>query len=259
MTPKQTLGTISKAALGIGFLAGAIELYFEARERAAGVGGLGKLDASPGTRGVRKDGRSPTPALGKPTAQHHQVWNIDKRVELIRKLIVKGHLNPVLHEKTVEILSQKCGKKYCVPEKDCEAEVKWLFNAIRNPSSKYSVRYTRDMLLADTFTQAERTLLQTKGGDCDDYTILLGAMLMSVGHPVRVRVVAAKNEANNNAWSHVYLITMRRFDDPSAGWMAVDCSVAGKTAGWEAPGAAESALSGKPAGMIHKVKDFPVP
>ena len=85
------------------------------------------------------------------------MWSIDARVKLIRKLIVAGHLNPTLHERTVEILSQKCGNNWCVAEKDCKGEVEWLFNAIRNPRSKYAVRYTRDMLLADTFTAAERT------------------------------------------------------------------------------------------------------
>ena len=145
--------------------------------------------------------------------------------------------------------------KWCVPEKDCWAEVCWLFEAIRNPRSKYAVRYTRDMMLADTFTAAERTMLKTHGGDCDDYVVLLGAMLMSVGHPVRIRVIQTQDKSS---WSHVYLITPNRFDDPRAEWKAVDCSVS-KPCGWEAPGAAEVARTGKPAGIVTRVKDYSLP
>lgn len=167
-----------------GFLASAIATLKDASTTAAAAGaqdvkGLGRL----GRRAVRNAAGQkalPDGKIGAPVGRLHDVKTIDERVALIKKLIKKGSMNNVLRERTVELLSQKCnssnqifsadvtgpGLRWCVPEKDCWAEVCWLFNSVRKPASKYAVRYTRDMILADTFTAAERTLLKTHGGDC---------------------------------------------------------------------------------------------
>ena len=253
-----------------GFLASAIATWKDSQATAmpTPTNGLGKL----GQRAVRSPASRkalPPGQVGAPVGKLHDVKNIDERVALLKKLIKKGSLNNELRERTVELLSQKCdsagrvlpagasgpGLKWCVPEKDCWAEVCWLFNSVRRPGSKYAVRYTRDMILADTFTAAERTLLKTHGGDCDDYVVLLGSMLMAIGHPIKIRVIQTKDKAS---WSHVYLITPEEFDDPKARWRAVDCSV-DKPCGWEAPGAEEVAKTGRPAGITAKVKDYPMP
>lgn len=113
--------------------------------------------------------------VGKPKLKQYDISDIDTRVGLIGELIRKGSLSPDLRERTIEILSLKCdalgrpsanGPHWCVREKDCLGEVKAIFEAIRNPRSKYAVRYTRDAMLADVFTAPERTLLKSHGGDC---------------------------------------------------------------------------------------------
>jgi Transglutaminase-like superfamily len=238
--------------------------------------------ATPAAAGAREEinglGRSPKalPAasnLGRPKTKNYDVTEIDDRVSLIGDLIRKGALNSDLREKTVEILSLKCdplgriqktgsskATKYCVPEKNCLAEVQAIFDAVRNPKSKYSVRYTRDSLLADVFTAAERTLLKTHGGDCDDYSVTIGAMLMATGHPVRLRVVATRRAGVPDAeapWAHIYLLTPTEFDKPNAKWISVDCSM-DKPLGWEAPGASDVARTGKPSGIIARVRDYSV-
>lgn len=209
--------------------------------------------------------------LQSPKTKQYDVENIDDRVALIGDLIRKGSLNSDLREKTLAILSTKCdrlgrvqkgssGETYCVPEKDCLAEVKAMFEVVRNPRSKYSVRYTRDALLADVFTAPERTLLKTHAGDCDDYCILLGAMLMATGHPVRLRILATRRPGVDDRiapWSHIYLLTPTKFDDPRAKWIAVDASM-DKPLSWEAPGAREVAATGKPAGIVARVRDYNV-
>ncbi len=192
-----------------------------------------------------------------PVGKLHNVANIDQRVQLIQRLSKKGAMSPRVHEHTSKILSQKCGGDWCVAEKDYYGEVKWIFNALRNPRSKYAVRYTRDMVFADTFTSAERTLLEKHAGDCDDYSITIAAMLMSIGHPVKIRVIATNEAGTNGGWSHVYLITQRDLENPNSEWIAIDCSV-NKPLGWEAPGAKEVAATGRPHGMVTKVKDFSI-
>jgi hypothetical protein len=93
---------------------------------------------------------------------------------------------------------------------------------------------------------------------CDDASILLGSMLMSVGHPVRLRIIATMQEGQNPAtvpWSHIYLLTPTTFDNPKAKWIAVDGSM-DRPLGWEAPGASEVARTGKPSGMVARVRDY---
>lgn len=218
---------------------------------------------------ARLPSRMPQQVPGKPTLKQYDVNDIDTRVGLIGELIRKGSLSPDLREKTVEILSTKCdvlgridpnGDRWCIREKDCIGEVKAIFEAIRNPKSKFAVRYTRDAMLADVFTAPERTLLKSHGGDCDDYVIVIGSMLMATGHPVRMRVVATRRSDYPDSkapWSHIYLLTPTTFDNPNAKWISVDGSM-NKPLGWEAPGAAEVAATGKPAGIIARVRDYSI-
>lgn len=214
-------------------------------------------------------GQKALPAAGRPKTKNYDVTDIDSRVSLVGDLIRRGSLNSDLREAVVKVLSQKCdalgrvaakGDRYCVPEKDCMAEVTALFNAVRNPKSPLSVRYVRDSVLADVFTAAERTLFKTHGGDCDDYSVTLGAMLMAAGHPVRLRVIATRRNGtpdNEAPWAHIYLLTPTKFDDPNAKWISVDASM-DRPLGWEAPGAAQVAKNGKAAGIVARVRDYSV-
>lgn len=238
--------------------------------------GLGEAAPKPSTGGrvlplprASLPTKVPRQMPGKPQLKQYDISDIDTRVGLIGELIRKGSLSPDLRERTVEILSLKCdvlgrvdsqGGNWCVKEKDCLGEVKALFEAVRNPKSKYAVRYTRDAMLADVFTAPERTLLKSHGGDCDDYVITLGSMLMAVGHPVRMRVVATRRDGYKDSeapWSHIYLLTPTTFDNPRAKWISVDASM-NKPLGWEAPGAADVARTGKPAGIVARVRDYSI-
>lgn len=89
---------------------------------------------------------------------------------------------------------------------------------------------------------------------CDDFVISLGSLLLAIGHPVKIRVIQTTGKSS---WSHVYLLTPRNHLQPEGQWIPVDASV-NKPLGWEAPGAAEVAATGKPAGMVIRVRDFDV-
>lgn len=62
--------------------------------------------------------------------------------------------------------------------------------------------------------------------NCDDMTSLLGALLRSVGHQVRSRIVQTKGATQ---WNHIYLVVKIGNQ-----WKPLDASVA-KPAGWEVP------------------------
>lgn len=166
-----------------GFILSALANIKNARDKALGNVNAHGLGDSPGAgissgKGPRvlqlPSVRLPT-SLGKPKLKQYDVKDIDTRVGLIGELIRKGSLSPDLRERTVALLASKCdalgrlddgGGRFCVAEKDCLGEVKAIFEAIRNPRSKYAVRYTRDAMLADVFVAPERTLLKSHGGDC---------------------------------------------------------------------------------------------
>jgi hypothetical protein len=226
---------------------------------------LGALGVAP-TRDMRLSNqritaanmRAESSAFAKGPAKatlHKNVGSLEGRVKRIRGLIVKGAKDPAVRNTAISVLSRRCPGKpggWCVSEKDWRAEAEALFAFTRK-----NVRYTRDSILADTYVHPARTLFDVKpgsggGGDCDDYVITLGALLMSVGHEVKMRVGAIKNPGAGDrpGWNHIWLVNTL----PSGGAVAsrggnemvLDASV-DKPPGWEAPKSA-----------IYKVRDFKV-
>lgn len=229
----------------------AVQVRKEMRALAAG-GPLG--ETLPESLARTKD------AAGKKKVVHAPT--LEDRLAIITKLTRVGAEEPQVRAKALGVLTRKCGalpnRKWCIPEKDWAAEIKAIFAAYRDPNEDISVRYVRDPLTKDTFNSALNTL-KLAGGDCDDSAIALGALLMSVGYPVKMRVVQAKGAPS---WSHIYLLVGSQPGSPKASpewkpllytsatreqkWMPLDATV-NKAAGWEAP-----------ARMIQRTKDFDV-
>ena len=111
---------------------------------------------------------------------------------IIARLVREGAKDFYVRQQAIAIF-RACG----VRPKDRLGEVRALFEWVRR-----NVRYTRDIWQVETLHTARR-LLELRAGDCDDMTILLGAMLMSTGHPVRI-VLAGYHPAKPNGYSHIY-------------------------------------------------------
>lgn len=189
-------------------------------------------------------------APGQVRSRVYVVRNLTERVSHIIAQIRKGKLNPGVREYTGRLLSRKDKNgAWVTPEKDWPAEVVTIFRAVR-----MGVRYTHDPHGVDQFTAAARTL-QWGVGDCDDYVVVLGSMLQSVGYPVRLRTVLTKQGYQQALRErkpipeadHIYLLT--RVPPMGAGgvWYPLDASV-DKPAGWEVPRE-----------LIVKLRDFEVP
>lgn len=174
---------------------------------------------------------------GGMTVKTHTVRNINERVGFIVHMIQKGRDDPEVRRFTTEAITKKCGKRWCIDEGEYEAEVKAVFDHIRE-----HVRYVRDTHGKDLFQHPRRTL-EFKSGDCDDYTSLVAACLQSIGYPMRVRVIRTTKD---RTWSHIYALVGLPPRGPTK-WVPLDASIA-KPAGWEAP-----------ASMIADRKDFKVP
>jgi hypothetical protein len=85
-----------------------------------------------------------------------------------------------------------------VPAKDYLGEIKAIFEWVQQ-----AVRYTKDPLDVELL-HTPRRMIELRAGDCDDMTILLGSMLESIGHQVRL-VLAGPDAARPDRFSHIYL------------------------------------------------------
>ena len=112
-----------------------------------------------------------------------------------------------------------------IPEKDYKREVKAIYGFVTR-----RLRYTKDIHRVETVHRA-RDLLRRhkKAADCDDFVILTGALLQSIGHPVRI-VIIGNNYKDKEDYSNIYLHT-----NVNKKWISLDGSVPGAKAGWEAP------------------------
>jgi transglutaminase-like putative cysteine protease len=137
--------------------------------------------------------------------------------KIIGRLIEDGARDFYVRQRAIEIF-----RAYGVRAKDRMGEVCALFDFV-----KRNVRYTRDIFRVELLHSARR-MLELRAGDCDDMTILLGAMLLATGHPVRL-VLAGFKPDRPHAYSHIYpeVNVLNR-------WIAIDATV-DKPIGWAPP------------------------
>lgn len=83
---------------------------------------------------------------------------------------------------------------------DTLGEVRALYRWVRD-----RIHFVNDPVGIEMLQGAPYTL-GAMSGDCDDYAVLLGSMLRSIGIPVDLRFkVIAANQASPRSFSHVYL------------------------------------------------------
>jgi hypothetical protein len=116
-----------------------------------------------------------------------------KTVEHIIDLIKQGAKNFHVRQTAIDILLQRG-----VKPKDYLGEIKTLFEWVQQ-----NVRYTKDTFRVEVLHSAKR-MLELRAGDCDDMAILLGAMLESIGHPVRL-ALTGPDPLRQDLFSHIYL------------------------------------------------------
>lgn len=109
--------------------------------------------------------------------------------------------------------------------KEFYCEAKSLFEWVRD-----NVKWIRDTRGFETLQYPYRTLAYG-AGDCDDLSILLASLAISIGIPTKFRAIAA-NPARPDQFSHVYVMM-----DPVGNdrWIAADPTVKSAPFGWESP------------------------
>jgi transglutaminase-like putative cysteine protease len=136
---------------------------------------------------------------------------------LIARLIRSGAKDFCVRQKAIDIF-----RRYGVPPKDRWGEVCAIFDWVRR-----NVRYTRDIFRVELLHSARR-MIELGAGDCDDMTILLGAMLLSTGHPVRL-VLAGFRPSRPHHYTHIYPEVNVR-----GCWFAIDATMP-RPIGWAPP------------------------
>src|SRR5688500_10029527 len=96
-------------------------------------------------------------------------------VAKMRGLIREGARDFYVRQHAIDVLLANG-----VPAKDYEAEIRSLFEWVQR-----NVRYTRDPFGVELLHSARR-MIELRAGDCDDMSVVLGALVESVGHPVRI-------------------------------------------------------------------------
>ena len=161
----------------------------------------------------------------------------DWTVEQIRSFILDGAKDFAVRRRVVEILMAQR-----VRAKDYLGEIKAIFEWVQR-----NIRYTRDPHRVELLHSARR-MLELRAGDCDDMTILLGAMLQSIGHPVRI-VVVGPNPRRPQLFTHVYPEVRFR-----GRWIAVDAT-AQHPMGWKPRAVVKKVISlrRRPTMSLHDV------
>lgn len=154
-----------------------------------------------------------------------KVGKIEDRIALINHYIQEGKQDAQIRRLASGILNQRCGDQWCIPEKDWKAEVEAIFNWVRT-----NVRYTLDPWELELFQRARRSI-ENGTADCDDQVILAGALLQSVGYPLRLVVV----DTGHGGYSHIYLHVGTPPMNPKK-WISFDLTATTEPFGWEVPG-----------------------
>lgn len=136
---------------------------------------------------------------------------------LIAQMIRDGARDFYVRQKAIKIFREAGARP-----KDRWGEVCALFHWVRN-----NIRYTRDIFRVELL-HTPRRMLELQAGDCDDMTILLGAMLMSTGHPVRLALTGFRPH-KPHAYTHIYPEVNVR-----GKWIALDATM-NKPIGWAPP------------------------
>jgi transglutaminase-like putative cysteine protease len=211
-------------ALGLGSLLTGAFLVARQRGHFRGVGlfGLGKDD-------VVRTVAPPPPMVSrnKVAGMELQLYRannipIDTRVGLIQKRVWEGVNDPRIRKLALE-LTRACGRN------DGQCETQRVYEAV-----KRKVRYTGDVAPVkhpdgtvepiDYFQSPWRTW-EFGGGDCDDHSGLIAALLSSIGVPVRLRVTAPTKISD---WGHIYPVAGLPKETPKK-WFAVDTTLPGRT------------------------------
>lgn len=133
------------------------------------------------------------------------------------KLAKDGKTDIVVREKALELT------RY-LPPKDWRGQVHALFEYVRD-----GIRYIHDIWGVETL-HTPREVMRAEQGDCDDKSILLAALLESIGHPARFAALGFARPG----FEHVIVQTRMLRKGAGLHWLSLDATEPVQP-GWEPP------------------------
>jgi len=130
------------------------------------------------------------------------------RIRIVR--VPKGPPGALASAAIIAQLIREGAKDFYVRQKAIEI--------FRRPGEKFRVE----------LLHTARRLLDLRAGDCDDMTILLGAMLVATGHPVRIALTGFQPK-RPHVYSHIYPEV-----NVKGKWIALDTTM-DRPIGWAPP------------------------
>lgn len=144
--------------------------------------------------------------------------DLDSRMDFLIEEIWKGIQDPKIQQLASRILEE-----YDVDARDWEGESHAVFEWVRS-----NIRYTRDPEGLELFRKPLRTI-QLGLADCDDMSILICALLGTIGHTLLLRVIGV----TSNEPEHIYPVDLLPPGNPDHA-IALDATRP-EPMGWEVP------------------------
>jgi transglutaminase superfamily protein len=110
----------------------------------------------------------------------------------IRELIHAGMTDQLINRQAMAIVHAAGVQPF-----DFVGEIRAIFDWVRR-----NVRFFKDIDGVETLRTA-REVLTIRGGDCDDITVLLSSLLLTIGHGVRLVTISSDADAPG-VFSHIY-------------------------------------------------------
>jgi len=119
-------------------------------------------------------------------------------------------------------------------ERDEDCEIRTIFTWTQN-----HYRYLRDprgieYVKSPEISDAEISKTGSFSGDCDDIVTYMGALLKSIGYPVRAVVISVPGKGDE--FRHIFL---RVYKSQARKWVTLECTSRTKPIGWQAPSVRE--------------------
>jgi hypothetical protein len=128
-------------------------------------------------------------------------------IAVIRQLVDEGIKDPEVNRAAIGIVKAAGVRPF-----DFDGEQRAIYNFVLK-----QIRFTRDIAGKETL-RTPREILAIRAGDCDDKSILIAALLGTIGHRVRLVTVKA-NPLAPGLFSHIYPEVYSR-----GRWVALDAA-----------------------------------
>lgn len=149
-------------------------------------------------------------------------------VEIMKRVARERSRHPLVRELALKILQVAD-----VPSQDYRSEALAIGDYV-----KKKVRYVRDIegveTLHDPLTMIDQLRRGEAQGDCDDMSLLIAALLLSIGHQPYFKIVRYHPQAPG--FQHIYVVDYERnHDEKKKVKVVLDAIMKRKPIGWEVP------------------------